>query len=136
MSGPATMALGRHTFTALGFGYGRVDREIATPWDAQAVAGRIEALQFSGPASETVTVRGVLFPQEFGGLDTLDALRSAALAGERLMLVTLEGRILGFHVIEQISEDRSHHTATALPRRLAYTLRLRRYAAPDRPPPA
>ncbi len=49
------------------------------------------------------------------------------MAGEALMLATLDGQIRGQHVIEAIDEDRSHINRTALPGRLAYTLRLKRY---------
>ncbi len=121
------MALGRFAFSALGFGHDGVKRDLSTRWASLPVAGRFDALQWTGPQSDSVTISGVIFPEAFGGLETLDEMRKAAIAGEVLILATLDGLIRGPHVIEGIDEDRSHMTRTALPRRLAYKIRLKRY---------
>ncbi len=127
MAGPVSMALGRFAFQAVGFGYDKLQRNLDTRWASVPVAGRFDALHWTGPQSDAVTIKGVIFPEAFGGLDVLEGLRQAAMAGEALMLATLDGQIRGLHVIEAIDEDRSHINRTALPGRLAYTLRLKRY---------
>ncbi|CAH1657314.1 Oxidoreductase [Hyphomicrobiales bacterium] len=128
MAGPVTLALGPYAFTALGFGYQGVKRKLATPWATQQVVDRLEALQWLGPKSDEVTVEGVLFPHEFGGMENLDGLRGAALSGQTLMFVSLAGRIYGPHVIEGIDEDRTVHDALGAPKMLSYSLQLRRVA--------
>ncbi len=127
--GPTPMALGPLAFRALGFSFQDVSRELDTSWAEIEVVDRLNALQWTGPKSDDVTISGVLFPEEFGGLETLEGLRRAALAGRPLMLVTVAGDVRGSHVIQSISEDRSLHTRTALPRRNAYRLSLTRYTA-------
>lgn len=128
MAGPVTLALGPFAFEAIGFGYQGVKRKLATPWASQQVVDRLEALQWLGPKSDEVSIEGVLFPHEFGGMDTLQGLQGAALAGQSLMFVSLAGRIYGPHVIEGIDEDRTIHDAFGAPKMLAYTIQLRRNA--------
>lgn len=127
--GPVTLALGPYIFTAMGFGYQEIDRELSTPWASNDVVDRMEALQWMGPTSDEVNIRGVLFPLEFGGMGTLDGLRSAALAGKPLMFASLAGRIYGRHALVRVGEERSHHIAAGTPGRLGYRLELRRHDA-------
>jgi len=124
------MALGPFTFRALGFSFQDIGRDLDTSWAEIEVVDRFNALQWTGPKSDDLTIAGVLFPEEFGGLSQLEGVRKAAIAGIPLMLVTLEGSIKGLHVIQAISEDRSEHTRKALPRRNAYRLQLTRYTGP------
>ncbi len=67
MSGPVTMALGPFMFRSHGFGYTDVSRKLDTTWAEIETAGRLNALQWTGPRSEVVTINGVLFPAEWGG---------------------------------------------------------------------
>lgn len=127
MAGPTPMALGPHVFEAHGFGFTDVNRQLDTSWAELDVAMRFDALHWTGPKSETVSIRGVLFPQEFGGLDTLESLRRAAQNGEPMQLVSGRGQVFGRYVVVGIDEDRELHDASGRPLRNAYTLQLRRY---------
>lgn len=125
MAGPTPMTLGHYAFQALGFSYQDLARHLDTPWAKIEVCGRMEALHWTGPTSETITIKGVLFPEEWGGLGTLEGARRAAKAGAVLPLITGDGAILGRFVIEGIEEDRSAHDALGRPRRDAYSIKLR-----------
>ncbi|MEW6257443.1 MAG: phage tail protein [Pseudomonadota bacterium] len=127
--GPVTLGLGGFVFTALGFGYQGIERRHSAPWASLELVGRPEALQWLGPKSDEITISGVLFPVEFGGMDTLEGLHRAMDAGEAMMFVSRSGRIYGRHVLEEISEDRSLHLVEGLPMRLGYSLSLRRHDA-------
>lgn len=130
MPGPVSMALGPFVFEALGFGYDGLQRRLDTPWAEVELAGAMNALQWTGPASDVITIKGVLFPAEFGGQASLDGLLAAAEAGEPLMFVSGSaalGRIYGYHVVEAIDEDRSSIDAAGRARRNAYQIRLRRH---------
>jgi uncharacterized protein len=124
------MMLGAFAFEALGFGYDGVSRSLQTPWAEIAVAQRINVLQWTGPTSDTVTIRGVLFPVELGGQSQLDGISAAALSGTALMLVTgdaAEGVIHGAFTVQSVDEDRGFHTAFGAPQRNAYSIGLKRY---------
>jgi phage protein U len=92
------------------------------------LAGGLNSLQFTGGESDSLTIKGVLFPHEFGGLESLVGLRNAAEAGTPLMFVNLAGQIFGLHVIESVDEDRSLLDRNGRPMRDAYSLSLKRYS--------
>lgn len=119
------MALGPFMFHALRFGYSGLSRDLSTRWASVAVAGGLDRLQWTGGDDEAVLIEGVSFPQEFGGLGTLEGLRGAAKAGLVLPLVTLAGNVHGLFVIEGVSEDQSFHDALGLPRKNVWRLRLK-----------
>lgn len=126
--GPTPIALGRFAFQSLGFGMSELTRDLQTPWAEIDVAGRMNALHWTGPKSDAVTIKGVLFPHEWGGLQTLAGLAAAARDGEPLMLVTGSGDVGGYHVVMSISEDWTFIDARGQPRRDAYSIALRKYA--------
>lgn len=126
------MMLGGFAFEALGFGYQGIGRRVQTPWVDMPVAQTLNGQQWTGPTSEEVTIRGVLFPEEFGGQAQLDGIIAAARAGLPMMLVTgdaIEGLIHGLFTIQSVDEDRSYHTADGQARMNAYTIELKRYAS-------
>ncbi|MFT0892963.1 phage tail protein [Pseudochelatococcus sp. G4_1912] len=127
MAGPVSMSLGPYAFEAHGFGYTDVTRNLDTSWASIEVVDRFEALQWTGPKSEGMSIRGVLFPHEFGGDASLEGLRAAAISGEPLMLVSLDGGIFGMQVINGISEDRAFMDHLGRPRKNAWSIDLRRY---------
>jgi phage protein U len=121
------MALGPFGFHALRFGFNGVSRNLTTPWaDIQTVGG-LNRIQWLGGDADKVTVAGAVFPEEFGGLESLEGVRSAALTGAVLPLVTLGGNVFGMYTIEGVSEDQSFHDALGRPRRDVYSIELRRF---------
>jgi len=128
--GPTPMALGSYQFAALGFSMQDLSRDLQTPWAEVDVCARFDALHWTGPKSDTVTIKGCLFPEEFGGMGSLDGIKAAARAGRPLMLVTGAGDVGGRFVIFSVSEDWSLIDARGRPRRDAYSITLRRYTTP------
>lgn len=131
MSGPVVAALGAFAFEAHGFGLTDITRSTKTNWASVQVAGGMDRLQWTGGESDSVTIKGVVFPHIFGGLTALAGIRAAAEAGQPLMFVNLAGQIFGLHVIEGVDEDRSLLDANGLPMRDAYTLTLKRFPGGD-----
>ncbi|MFT0892750.1 phage tail protein [Pseudochelatococcus sp. G4_1912] len=127
MSGPVTMSLGPYAFEAHGFGYTDITRSLTTSWSSVDVVDRMEVLQWTGPKSEAVSIKGVLFPAEFGGEDSLEGIRSAAQKGEPLMLVSLDGGVFGQFVIEAVNEERAFIDPRGMPRKNAWSIELKRF---------
>lgn len=125
--GPTPIALGDYQFQALGFGMSDLSRDLQTPWSEIDVAMRFDALHWTGPKSDSVTISGVLFPEEFGGLASLNGIASAARSGRPLTLVTGAGDVGGKFVVQSISEDWTFIDAQGRPRRDAYKISLKRY---------
>lgn len=125
MSGPTPMTLGRFKFRALGFGFTVVTRALETPWSEVDVCARFEALHWVGPKSESVSIKGAVFDESFGGQSSLDGLRRAAERGQPQTLATLDGTIHGRYAIQGIEEEMAHHTETGQPRKNSYTIKLK-----------
>lgn len=125
--GPTPIALGPYHFQALGFHMTDLTRDLQTPWAEIDVAMRFDALHWTGPKSDAVTIKGVLFPQEFGGLASLNGIAAAARAGRPLTLVTGAGDVGGHFVVVSVSEDWGFIDARGRPHRDAYQIQLRRY---------
>lgn len=131
MSDQVSMMLGPFAFEGIGFGYEGVGRRVDTPWADIAVSQSLNQQQWTGPTSEDVTIKGVLFPEEFGGQASLDGVIASANAGAILMLISgdaLQGIIHGLYTVQGVDEDRSYHTMHGSARRNVYSISLRRYA--------
>lgn len=130
MSGPVAMMLGAFAFEGIGFGFDGLSRSVNTPWAEVAVAQSLNQQQWTGPTSEEVTVKGVLFPAEYGGQGSLDGIIATANAGIPVMLVSgssAQGTIHGMFTIQSVEEDRGFLTRDGTPRRNAYSIKLKRY---------
>jgi phage protein U len=121
------MALGPFGFESMRFGYDKVDRNLSTRWAQIQTVGGLNRPQWTGGEGDTVTIAGVVFPEEFGGLDSLEGVRSAAMSGKVLPLVTLGGNVFGMYVIEGVMEDQTFHDFRGLPRKDVFSIELRRY---------
>lgn len=125
---PTSMMLGPYPFQSYGFGYDGVQRKVETPWADIAVAQDLNQQQWTGPTSETVTIKGVLFPKEWPA--SLDGLIGAANSGTPLMLVSGDvdsGIIHGMFTVQSVDEDRNYHDRAGRAWRNAYTISLKRY---------
>jgi len=132
MSGPVSMILGAFAFEAIGFGYEGVGRRVQTPWVDMPVAQVLNPQQWTGPTSDEVEIKGVLFPVEFGGQSQLDGIIAAQLAGLPMMLVSgglSLGTIHGMFTVQAVSEDRGYIDRFGVPRRNNYSISLKRYGA-------
>lgn len=130
MAGPVTMMLGGFAFEAMGFGYDGLGRSVQTPWAEIDVAQGLDAQQWTGPKSDEITIKGVLFPAEYGGQTSLDGLVGAALAGRKMMFVSgtaSAGRIHGWFTVQSVEEDRTYIDAAGVARRNAYSIKIKRY---------
>ncbi|KQZ54627.1 hypothetical protein ASD54_04685 [Rhizobium sp. Root149] len=132
MAGTVNMTLGDFAFEGLGFGYEAVSRRLDTKWAEIQLAQGMNVLQHTGGTSDELTIRGVLFPVEFGGQGSLEGIMNAALAGTPLMLVSgseAQGVVHGLYVVQSVEQDRTHHTIAGVPRKNAYSIQLRRYGS-------
>src|SRR5690606_2483999 len=86
MTNPVSMMLGSFPFQSLGFGYQGLQRRVETPWADVAVVQDLNQQQWTGPTSEEVTIRGVLFPAEWPA--SLSGVIAAANSGLPMFLVS------------------------------------------------
>lgn len=102
-------------------------------WPSQARLSRPNALQFVGAGDDTITLSGVIHPHEdkCGGKATsMDDLANLANGGEpQLVIIPGWGRVLGKFAITDIKEDYSHMLDDLRPRKVAFSVTLKRYGS-------
>ena len=122
------MQLGDFQFGIQTAAYQELERATEWRWPSQDRFGQAPVLQYVGPAGDTITLPGVIFPEWRGGIGQVDAMRAEAAKGTPLSLIDGRGNAMGTWVIERVAEKQAVFAAAGVPRRQEFTLSLRRYA--------
>lgn len=126
---PVMLMLGGFKFSLNTAAFQRLERSTSYRWPAQQRVGREDALQFTGPGEDRITIPGVVYPDFRGGLFQVETLRAIANDGRPLRLISSGGAILGLWVIESIDEVQSEFKPDGSPRRQEFSLRIRKYSS-------
>lgn len=121
------MQLGDYQFSVNTAAYQSLSRATEYSWKGQERIGQYEALQYTGPGKDGVTLSGVVFPSYKGGTAQLDDMRAEAAKGLPLILVDGRGFIHGRWVIEKIDEQQGVFAQAGAPRKQEFTLQVRKY---------
>lgn len=130
MPGEIMLALGDYRFSIDTAAYDQLRRASAYRWSSQERVRKAPALQYGGEGDETIELQGTIYPTYRGGLDQLDLMRAEAGKGVPLLLVDGLGRVHGHYAIEHVDETRSVLFANGMPRRMEFSLGLKRYNDP------
>lgn len=106
-----------------------LDRSISYRWEPQNRIGRRPAMQFLGTGEETVSIKGVLYPPQFGSLDSLEQMRDEAMLGVPRGMVTSTGRYYGIWCIKSIKDVQAPYWPDGSPRKVEFTIDLTNYGA-------
>lgn len=120
------LALGMFVFSLHTAAYQEMQRQ--TDWRHPGTnrVGAQPARQFLGRGEDAITLPGVILPELAGSALSLDALRVMADTGKAWPMVEGSGRIYGLWVIESISETRTLFFRDGTPRRIEFTVSLKR----------
>jgi hypothetical protein len=127
------MAVGPYRFKVVGLNYQSLDRAFEYRWRPQERIGRRPAMQFMGPGMETVSLKGVLYPQDprlGNGFSQLERMRREAMAGVPRGVASNLGRYYGLWCITKISDVQSYFSKDGAPRKVEFTIDLAAYG-PD-----
>ncbi|MDD2170682.1 phage tail protein [Glaesserella parasuis] len=123
----AMMCLGLFVFMRQTVPYQETSRELSWNRPTNSVVGKLPRTQFTGKASETMTISGTLIPELTGGRLSLTALELMAEQGKPYPLIDgATFMVLGWFVIENISVQSSLFFGDGAPRRLDFSLSLKR----------
>lgn len=123
----ALMSLGFFVFMRQTVPYQETSREMSWNHPTNSVVGKLPRTQFTGKAAETMTISGTLLPEITGGRLSLLALELMAERGKTYPLIDgATFMILGWFVIESISQQSSQFFGDGTPRRIDFTLNLKR----------
>ncbi|CAE6784507.1 hypothetical protein R69658_04230 [Paraburkholderia aspalathi] len=120
------MSLDQFVFGLETAAYQELQRRTSWKHPTTPRVGSRPARQFTGAGDDTITLSGLLAPNQFGKLQSLTELRDMADAGDAYVLVDGAGRVYGAFVIEGMSEGQTLHTKDGTPRRIDFSIELTR----------
>ncbi|MHC5170210.1 phage tail protein [Acinetobacter johnsonii] len=122
------MRLGSYKFCIYTAAYQELNRTTNYKWGEQAVFGDWDNLQYLGQGEDTQSLTGVVYPEFKGGTSQIDELRALAATGIPQLLISGTGKILGYWVINSITEGQTKFAAFGVPRRQEFTINMRKYS--------
>ncbi|WP_409283263.1 phage tail protein [Pseudomonas protegens] len=120
------MALGMFVFSLSTAAYQELQRQTEWRHVSNTRIGAAPARQFVGRGDDSITLPGVILTELAGSVLSLDTLRLMANTGKAWPMVEGSGRIYGLWVIESLSETKTVFFRDGTPRRLEFTLNLKR----------
>jgi len=120
------MSLGWFVFQLRTAPYQELQRNAAQSWASNDRIGKRPVYQYTGPGEETITLSGALLPEISGGQMHLNQLRSMAKTGKAWILISGDGSMLGTWFIEAVEETQSIFFKDGTPRKIEFTLNLKR----------
>lgn len=120
------LALGMFVFSLSTLAYQELQRQTEWRHPSSSRVGAAPARQFIGPGDDSITLPGIIFPELAGTTLSLDALRLMANTGKAWPMIEGTGRIYGLWVIESLSETKTVFFRDGTPRRIEFTLSLKR----------
>ena len=120
------LALGMFVFSLRTAAYQELQRQTDWRHASNNRVGAAPARQFVGRGDDAITLPGIILPELAGSALSLDALRLMANTGKTWPMVEGSGRIYGLWVIESMSETKTIFFSNGEPRRIEFTLSLKR----------
>jgi len=123
-------SLGMFIFGMDGPGFNELQRRSDWKWGATERYGARDALQFTGPGEDKITIEGMLVP-ELAGLagsaSDLDRLREMAAQGEAWTLTLGNGTIVGEYVIAAVDDRQRNFVMGGMARMIDFAVDLIRF---------
>ena len=86
-----------------------------------------DASQFTGAGADTITLNGLLAPENgIGEVASLDKLAMMGDSGDAYVLVDGIGNVYGAFIIDTLNETATYHTREGIPRKVEFSLTLKR----------
>ncbi|AZD84747.1 Unclassified tail protein [Pseudomonas chlororaphis subsp. aureofaciens] len=120
------MALGMFVFSLSTAAYQELQRQTEWRHASNSRIGAAPAQQYLGRGDDKITLPGIILPELAGSVLSLDTLRLMANTGKAWPMVEGSGRIYGLWVIESLSETKTIFFRDGTPRRLEFTINLKR----------
>lgn len=120
------MAFGMFVFSLRTAAYQELQRQTDWRHASNNRIGAAPARQFVGRGEDAITLPGIILPELAGSALSLDALRLMANTGKAWPMVEGSGRIYGLWVLESMSETKTIFFSDGTPRRIEFTLSLKR----------
>jgi phage protein U len=122
--------LGPVVFQLVPLNTDKVSAETRHPFAEHEVVGGPPLYENMGEGERGYSLKGCVFPEHFGGLAELAALRSMVRAGVPQHLMRGDGTPMGWVALEKISEESETLGFTGIGREITYCLDMKVATAP------
>ena len=123
------LALGKHKFEIAPLNFQEIERITEAKWPATARFGARPGAQFTGFGEDPLTISGLLYPHEFGGLEELEALRATQAKRRPVMMMgwALSGaaKAFGKVVILKVADRQSAIDGKGRGRRVSFDITVK-----------
>lgn len=129
MSTDNLLSIGMFIFGTDTISYQELERRTEWRWAGTPRYGARDALQFTGPGDDTITLNGVLVPEVAGRYSDLERLREMADSGQVQDITLGDGYVLGQYVIMAIDHREQNIMKGGRARKYDFAVDLKRYQA-------
>lgn len=91
---------------------------------AKPVMGGLQPREYMGEADQNMTLTGQILPTKLGGLAQIDQLHALSTAGTKVPVMRGDGKVLGWYVIEKVTEQHKDLTMLGVGFSVAYSISL------------
>lgn len=126
---PALLMLDTFKFSLNTIVFAEMRRSTGYEWAAIKRFGQTDALQFTGPGDDVISLPCVLYPDWLGSTSSITTLKAMAAAGKPYSLIGSTGVFAGYWVITQTEEVRSYFKADGSVRKAEINLTLKYYGS-------
>lgn len=116
--------IGPLTLDTFPFSADSFDHQGGADLAAKDVMGGLRPREHTGEADDSVTISGQLLPTKLGGLAEMELAFSLSTSATPVPLMRGDGRVLGWYVIEKVSEKHTDLTRFGVGFVVRYTLSL------------
>jgi hypothetical protein len=127
----ALMTWGPIVFQVWPLNYDSMDHETATDWAHKEIAGAAVYREWVGEEDETRVLRGSIFPYRIGGMTQIELFDQYRRGGVANVLVSGDGRNLGWFVCEKLSRQHTFISAEGVGQQIQFEASMARVPVPD-----
>ena len=133
------LALGPHIFEIAPLNFQEIERDTEAKWPAISRFGGRPGRQFTGSGEDPITISGLLFPEELGGRDEFEAIRTTQRAAKPVLLVgwsvavSTAAQIFGRVVILRIRDRQTVISRSGHGRRLSFDIEVAPFPGDGKP---
>ncbi|MGN6668638.1 MAG: phage tail protein [Trinickia sp.] len=121
------MSLDQFVFSLATAPYRELQRQRNWKHRTSSRVGVRDASQFTGAGADTITLNGLLAPENgIGEVASLDKLAMMGDSGDAYVLVDGIGNVYGAFIIDTLNETATYHTREGIPRKVEFSLTLKR----------
>ena len=126
LSGSTLLAIGQFVFELDTLAYQDFKRSNDWRHPSNSRVGARAGHQFVGVGDDSISISGWIAPGQIGSYASIAALRAMGDSGQAYALVGGTGEVFGQYVILQLDETGTHHGKDGTPRRVEFSLQLKR----------